>query len=276
MGFLEKLAQILGRKPTPAVGKCPLEKGIICVAVSRQDKTNAGIPGIKVSLSGPTPGSQVTDSTGIAEFQDRTPGAYEFGVLFPSPKYKDWKIVPYGIDASVAGGQVTIAEVQAYPLGTLVVEVRRDDTGSLIANPADLWAVGAASLGFRPTGGTHTFKEVACGEYTVAAKVSGDLYEISSVSSDKVTVPEGGSVTAVLKVTPLTWIRVRVHDKDAKKDVPQIRIHLKPTGSATLDDVTDASGVHQFRVSKKIASCEIEQLISPDDVLYEVVDVVSA
>src|SRR4051812_31036204 len=198
MGFLDKLAEILGHKPTPAVAKCT-NVGILCVAVSRKDKPDTGVAGIKVSLKGPSSGNLETDNTGIAEFQGRAPGAYEFSVVFPGAKYKDWKNDPYSGAVSVTGGKVSFAEVRAYPVWTLVVEVR-DETGGLIAIPADILTNGVDARGFRPPGGTHTFNNVVSGEYAVTAQLSAEIYESSSVTSEKVVVPDGGSVTATVTV----------------------------------------------------------------------------
>src|SRR3954467_14267432 len=94
MGFLDKLAEILGHKPTPAVEKCT-NVGILCVAVSRKDKPDTGVAGIKVSLKGPTSGNLETDNTGIAEFQGRAPGAYEFSGGVPRAKKKEWENKPF-------------------------------------------------------------------------------------------------------------------------------------------------------------------------------------
>ena len=82
MGLLDMLGEIIGLKPTPALSKCPHAKGVICIMVRRQGGDGAGIPGVKITLKGPSPGVVVTDSMGIAEFGDRDVGDYKFAADF--------------------------------------------------------------------------------------------------------------------------------------------------------------------------------------------------
>jgi hypothetical protein len=201
VGFLDKLAEILGRKPTPAVQGCPLQKAIICICVCRED-TDKGVPGLNVALQGPTPGQAVTDENGVSEFQDRTPGAYKYDVSFPPPKFKDWHVVPYGKDVSVAGGQVAIRDVVAYPFGHLVVEIRDElKNSALIPHLAAITGASAVgSLQKNDAKGTHTFPQVKCGKYEVSASVPIDFYERSTYSAPPVEVAEGKTVTVKLLV----------------------------------------------------------------------------
>lgn len=204
MGILDRLAQILGRQPEPAVQPCRLAKGIICVVVSRKDKPNTGVAGVKVSLSGPTPGQQTTDASGIAQFEGRTPGGYQFGVALPAAG-RSWQIDPYAPGVGVGANQVAIADVMVFPVGTLRVEVR-DDSGQLITNAAQLAAAGGSTPSARSSTGSHAFADVACGEYTVSCQVDAALYEVPSVTSAPVTVPEGGTATAQIRLNRINRV----------------------------------------------------------------------
>jgi hypothetical protein len=200
MGFLDRLAALLGRRPAPAVQCCPNLKAIICVCVCRED-TDAGVAGLDVSLTGPTPGNAQTDGSGIAEFQDRAPGPYSYNVSFPQPKFKDWHVAAYGKDVTAVGGQVAIRDVLAYPFGHLVVEVRDElKDNALIPHAASITATGAAQTLQKDAKGSHTFTPAKCGQYQITAGVPSDFYEHSSYSAKPVVVAEGKTVRAQVLV----------------------------------------------------------------------------
>jgi hypothetical protein len=189
-----------------------LEKGAICIVVTRRDKADQGVAGVDVALQGPSPGQAVTDAAGIAEFYDRTPGAYQYRTELPGQKYRGWEIERQAGDISVAAGQVSIGDVFIAPTGTLVVEIR-DDKGSLIGEPADVRTKGPASMNLRVERGTHTFAQVPCGEYEVGASGS-TKYRGWSDALPKVTVPEGGTVVAKIVVHTCTWIEIQLVGED--------------------------------------------------------------
>ena len=263
MGFLERLAEILGHPPEPAVQVCRPAKGIICIVVNRKDKVNTGVAGVQVSLRGPTPGQQNTDASGIAQFDGRTPGAYEFSVTLPPAKARDWKIDPHATGVGVGPNQVALADVQVFPVGNLQVDVR-DDSGQLIKEAAQLTASGGAAPAARSSTGSHTFTQLPCGDYTVSCQVDATLYEETSVTSTPVTVPEGGTVIAQIRlnrinlVTPKldviekeAWFKPAADgDKPPGPEAAKIKLHYTETlpakpfiGGGTLSLAGAACGV---------------------------------
>jgi hypothetical protein len=226
------------KKKNSATQQCPCVKGIICVVAKRAD-TKRPLSDVKVSVEGPTPGNGSTNVQGLSQFDERDPGAYSLSVAFSTPKYKNWTLVDYQRDLSVSGGQITIAEVEAYPTGTLVVEIR-EENGPFIQGSADVNATGASSLTHPAERGKHTFAKVACGVYDVSARLSS-RYHGQSVSALKVSVPESGTGVARMVVSPKTWIEIELLDADGVGVADEDYVIVTADGQR-LTGKTDASG----------------------------------
>ena len=195
MGLLDMLGEIIGLKPTPALSKCPHAKGVICIMVRRQGGDGAGIPGVKITLKGPSPGVVVTDSMGIAEFGDRDVGDYKFAADFSNPALKAWKNLPFQGDVSVAAGKVQFGEVQAYPTGTLIIRVFDDATPRRRVASKTAAAHSAGTLQ-TPYNNADLTLTVPAGTCSVAADaLSADLY-VDGRGAKDVVVPVGGTVIA--------------------------------------------------------------------------------
>ena len=174
-----------------AATPCKDGKGTIFIGVLRAD-TGAPLHNASVKLSGPSPGSMKTDADGFVEFLNRTPGAYTFSV---SPPKDHFQLVPHGTAATVAANGHVVREVQAYPTGTLKVELV-DDLGKSVKQPVALAAGGASGQNGQTSGGSYSFAKIRAGTYQVDASAPSDLYENAQESQANVVVPEGGSVTA--------------------------------------------------------------------------------
>ena len=195
MGLLDMLGEIIGLKPTPALSKCPLATGVIFIMVRRQGGDGAGIPGVKITLKGPSPGVVVTDSMGIAEFGDRDVGDYKFAADFSNPALKAWKNLPFQGDVSVAAGKVQFGEVQAYPTGTLIIRVFDDATPRRRVASKTAAAHSAGTLQ-TPYNNADLTLTVPAGTCSVAADaLSADLY-VDGRGAKDVVVPVGGTVIA--------------------------------------------------------------------------------
>jgi hypothetical protein len=197
------------------------------------------MPDLGVAVKGPTPGNGATDVQGISQFKERDPGAYGLNVDLPLPKYKDWTVEPYSKNLSVAAGQVTIAEVHAYPTGTLVVEIR-EENGPFIQGQAQVQATGASSLSAVANEGTHRFPKVACGSYDVTARLSSK-YHNQSLTTSKVIVPESGTGVAKLVVGLRTWIEIELVTEDGAPVCDEDYSIVTPDGQEILGK-TDAKG----------------------------------
>jgi hypothetical protein len=257
-----------------AVQGCPLAKGIICITVTRLD-TKQPITDIKVNVDGPTPGNSPTNPQGISQFEERDPGAYQFGVSFPS-KYKDWIILPYSPELAVSGGSVAIAEVYAYPVGTLKVRVVRDDGDGAegVVDTSKVWTgKGPESLSAEAPKGVRTFEKVYCGEYDVFGSASPDLYDPYEGSVQKVVVPEGGVGEAVIKVVPKTWIKLKVHDVDTKTDVLRYSATMKLLDGVVGLNNPGNTGLIDLTLKRQGKTCGVQQIDCAEDVMYEVVEV---
>lgn len=161
--------------------------------------------------------------------------------------------------------------------GNLKVRVLRFDTNAEVTEPCSIFSVtGPESLSWDQSAST-TFTDILSGDYKVSATVPESLYEpLEPAQAVSATVPAGGTGNAVIRVTPKTWIRVKVYDKDAEKHVPQLKFHLQPSGVDHLDGVTDEDGASHFPLARKHTSCDLHSLESDDDELYEVVEVLSS
>lgn len=240
------------KKRNSATQECPYENGIICVVATRADNKDP-LPDLKVKVAGPTPGDASTDPQGISQFEERVPGAYQLNVALPMPRYKDWAVLPYSKNLSVSGGRVTIADVRAYPTGTLIVEIR-EENGPLIQGAAQVQGTGAASLEALVNAGTHTFAKVACGTYDVSARLSAK-YHNQSVTAPKVTVPESGTGVAKLVVGLRTWIEIELVGDDGTAVADEEYLIVTPEGQP-LRGKTDANG--RARLDGLVAgSCRI-------------------
>jgi len=221
-----------------SVQRCSGHNGALCVVVTRRDRPYVGIPGVAVSVQGPTPGRQSTDDSGIAEFAERAPGAYRFNLEL-SGNYSKWRIAEHSAGASVAAGQVSIAEAQAFPTGTLIVEVRTQGD-ALLRDPVKLSVSGASTLVAETQTGTHVFPDVACGEY-LASGALPSRYTPSNVTAPKVVVPEGGSATARLLVGERTWVEVELLGEDGVGIANEAFLIVTPEGRE-VRGTTDARG----------------------------------
>ena len=195
MGFLDTLSEALGFKPTPAVSTCPHAKGILCVQVRRQGGDGAGIAGVTIKLTGPSPGTLVTDSMGIAEFGDRAPGDYQFTADFSAPTLKAWKVLPFTSQVSVAAGKVQFGEVQAYPTGTVIIRVFDDATPRRRVSSRTSAGHAAGTLQTPHTNADLSLT-VAAGTCSVSADALSADHYVEGRGSKDVLVPVGGSVIA--------------------------------------------------------------------------------
>jgi hypothetical protein len=221
-----------------SVQRCSGHKGALCVVVTRRDRPYVGIPGVAVSVQGPTPGRQATDDSGIAEFAERAPGAYRFNLEL-SGSYSKWRIAEHSSTASVAAGQVSIVEAHAYPVGTLIVEIRTQGD-ALLRDLVKLSVSGAATFAAETRTGTHVFADVACGEYLASGALTS-RYTPSNVTAPKVVVPEGGSATAQLRVGERTWVEVELLGEDGIGIAGEAFLLVTPEGREVRGK-TDARG----------------------------------
>ena len=173
-----------------AVTSCKDGLGTIFIGVLRSD-TGAPLPNANVKLSGPSAGSMKTDADGFVEFLNRTPGAYSFTVVPPNEHYN---LVPHGTQATVAANGHVVREVQAYPIGTLKVELV-DDLGRTVKQPVALVVGGVSGQNSETSSGSHSFTKIRAGNYQVDAVAAVNLYENARESQQNVVVPVGGSVT---------------------------------------------------------------------------------
>jgi hypothetical protein len=176
----------------------------------------------------------------MTQFLERDPGAYRLSVAFPASRYRDWDVVPHGVDLAVTGGCVTVAEVQARPTGTLTVEIREEESQALIRGTAEIRASGAASLSHLADGGRHTFSRVACGAYDVSARLS-ERYHGQTVSRSGVNVPESGVGLARLFVGQRTWVEIELVDEEGAGVEGQEYSIVTPDGQEKRGR-TDAKG----------------------------------
>jgi hypothetical protein len=235
------MAGTFGNKKKGSVTEeCPNIKGSICVVATRSDN-NAPISDVKVALSGPTPGSATTDGMGLNQLDGRDPGSYGYNISFAAPKYKDWVVLAHADAVSVAGGSVSLLEVQAYPTGTLVVEIREEQSGAFIQGAADMTASGPSSLSERIEGGTRSFPRLACGAYTVSARLSAK-YQGQTVTAGEVTVTDGGSVVAKIVVPVLTWVEIKLLREDGSAVADEPYVLTAPDGRE-FPGKTDANGI---------------------------------
>lgn len=83
------------------------------------------------------------------------------------------------------------------PKGNLFVEVY-DDAGELITEEVEITATGPESLKITTTAGSHTFRSVNPGIYSVTATVPKDYFKKTSQTKSSSTVPVGGTGKARL------------------------------------------------------------------------------
>lgn len=228
------------KKKGSVAEECPNIKGSICVVATRSDN-HAPISDVRVALSGPTPGSATTDGMGVNQLDEREPGSYGYNVSFAAPKYKNWVVLATADQVSVSGGSVSLLEVQAYPTGTLVVEIREEQSGAFIEGAADVQATGQGSFNERIEGGTRSFPRLACGAYTVSARLSA-RYQSQTLTAAEVTVTDGGSVVAKIVVPTVTWIEIKLVREDGAAIPDETYVVTAPNGRE-FTGKTDANGM---------------------------------
>ena len=203
MGWRERIAQLTGQRP--AVQSCKTGTGDICVIVSRRDNPAAGVPGCSVTLTGPTPGAATTDASGVAEFRARKPGAYKHTVSLPAGGDKMWKLVTSSGGASVGGGGIGSDVVEAYPIGTLIVNVF-DDLGRRVE--ADTSSSVAPLSGAPLTRHTNAdlFMTVVAGAASINAVAHQPHLYATQTQPLAVDVPQGGTARAAIVLRVLNIV----------------------------------------------------------------------
>jgi hypothetical protein len=272
MSFLDAIIANVQRKLGRTKETCPLAKGAVCIVASRLDN-NAGIENVQVTLSGPTPGNSGTDTNGISQFDDRNPGSYRFKAELSGPRRGHWKMQPYVEDLAVAGGQVAIADVFAYPTGDLKIEIYDDQTSKLIAEAATVAASGGQTMRDKVQSGTHSFKGIMAGSYE-ATVIAPDQY-MASDKTEKVTVPEGSEGKAVFRLKRKSWIKVRVVDEKSGQDV-KASLKLKLLDGMEANHLTDGKDALHITMSRMSGTCSVQQALDDTDEIYEVMKVDSA
>ncbi|EHR71475.1 hypothetical protein BurJ1DRAFT_2646 [Burkholderiales bacterium JOSHI_001] len=207
MGLMEQIKSKLGGKSVKA---CPLKTGVVAVVVTRAD-TGAPVQGAKVSITGPSPGSDTTSDIGAAIFEGRTPGDYKAKVGL-SGAMKTWRLQELNVADSVAAASLTLMRADVQPLGDLVVKVV-DDQGRTVKDALQLNASGAFTGGHNTNSGSHTFEKIPSGKYKVDVAAPFDLFENPQESKSDVVVPEGGKVTVQLVLRILNAVTPVIDSK---------------------------------------------------------------
>ena len=270
--FAELQQTLTGR--SGAVHSCESPTAVIFVAVGDAG-TGGALDGVTIQLAGPAEASKATGTDGGVNFDAVKPGTYDIGASFPSPKYKDYRVMPYDTAVSAVGGHVTIVEIQAYQVGTLVVKVVRSDNTATLVDKTGIWTTSAPQpFNVPETNGTKTFADALTGEYRIAAFVPDDLYEQPVSPAATVTVTGGASVTAEIQVHPRTWVKVRVYDEAAKADVGNAYVTVDQTDGKKDVRRQTADGVPaEFKMVKKPDGGTANVTSVSTDDYYEVVSV---
>jgi hypothetical protein len=166
------------------------------------------VSGAKVSISGPSPGSDTTSDIGAAVFEGRTPGDYKAKVSL-SGTMKTWRLQEVNVADSVAAAGLTLMRAKVQPLGDLVIKVV-DDQGRTVKDLLQLNASGAFTGGHNTSSGSHTFEKIPSGTYKVDVAAPFDLFENAQESKSDVVVPEGGKVTVQLVLRILNAVTPQV------------------------------------------------------------------
>jgi hypothetical protein len=259
------------RKKGSAKQDCPLQKGIVCIVVSRADD-NKAVPNVQVSLTGPTAGKLATDTAGIAQFDDRLPGAYEFGISLPST-HAAWTILAYTPQLSVAANQISMADVFVYPAGDLAVEIYDDRANSLLATVVPVKVTGPQPAGAQTAGGKHSFKALMSGDYTVSITVPEGF--VPPEQAAQVTVPDGGTVTATFRLKRWTWIALSLYDTVAAENL-KATLKLKLLDGSEVTRNLDAGAPLREQMILADGACTLSEVEVEGDDLYQVIGVDSS
>ncbi len=262
-----------------AVGDCPLKrKGDIQVIVTMA-RDGSLVRGVPIDLKGPTPGNGSTDGAGQVRFKDCVPGAYTYEADFSSLNLKYPARLNATSGTSSKRDKLTTIHLEVEEMAALKVELIEKEGDREIGPVPDQDVVSIAGGGAREDGkATVEMEGIPAGEVTLTVSVRQPNWAVAPGQNLVATLTPGAKAEKKIFVNRQTWIALKVHDLDAKKNVPDGRAELTlPDGTAAIAPIKDGEAKRWF--AKSASKTSVTKITAgtgaKDEPVYEFVELTS-
>jgi hypothetical protein len=262
-----------------AVGDCPLKrKGDIQVIVTMA-RDGSLVRGVPVELKGPTPGSGSTDGIGQVRFKDCVPGSYTYEADFSSLNLKYPARLNTTSGTSSKRDKLTTIMLEVEEMSALKVELIEKEGDSEIGPAPDQDVISIAGGGGKEDGkATVEMEGIPAGEVTLTVSVRQPNWVVEPGQTLTVTLVPGVKAEKKIYVNRQAWIALKVHDTDAKKDVPDGRVEMTlPDGVAAIVPIKTGKAERWF--AKSSAKTNVTKITTgtggTDEPIYEFVELTS-
>lgn len=235
-------------KSSKSVQQCPSRYGDVFIGTYFLT-TYEPIQGISVQLDGTT---KTTDKMGIAEFLDKEPGSYAYTIDWAASAHANSLIEGGQGTVAVVGGGVASSNSGVRPTGRLKVEVRLENADGLagelvpVADVLKIFANGEAYVGVN----TVTIPDLPVATYQVSANVKTDRYEPHTNVAQSAEVKPDAEATAVVIVTEMTWLEVKVVEAGSGAKVEGVSLELVYANRHPTFAFTNAAGLARIALPK--------------------------
>jgi hypothetical protein len=255
-----------------AVSKCPVKTGDVLIGVFNS-LTMDPLGGVATKLDGV--GAKPTDDMGIAAYLEVDPKEYKYSVTYGAD-YEAWERSDEAGSVGVSGNSVAVVQSSAWAAGKINVTVKlKHQDGRMEVLPGeDVLSIVAGETVEKMS--QHVFSSVALGEHRVTVKVDPAKYGPTELSQT-VVVKANETNDIEFVVEEVSWITIKIHDVDAKKDLGQGEVVLTlPDGSESSFPLADEGARCEFKSpGGKVAISSITTGASEEDPIYELVEVTS-
>jgi hypothetical protein len=229
-------------KKSRAKTECPLKKADVLVLVYQANSFEP-LKNVPVTLNGVTPGSEVTDKMGIAQFIDCEPGAYDYKVDYSGTTYKDELKSRETGSFNLAGGSILVKRSTVSPVSAIAVTLK-DDAGAAITDQAVFSISGPYGKTNPETAGpSDRFDDIPSGKYTVKVSLKAPaedepkVFVALELTKTDVLAPERGEATVEL-------IAKRANVATPKITLGADSVPMSPPASAEPNEI------HRFTPAK--------------------------
>ena len=200
--------------PDEVVSECPYNRrGALRFMVRRADGMHHRIAGARIRIDGPGgPQTCTTNAMGEADFVNQTQGAFTWSADYAAAGL-DMLVEDAETGAtSVIGGKRRIIPLYVQQLGSLTVEVRRDEGGrqGALLDAAQVLSISAAGLRAEGCARTDPVRGRP-GRYPVEVSVAAPAWTLARQDMTA-TVTGGEHAVFVVRAVERTWLRAQVWD----------------------------------------------------------------